>query len=329
MSSLSLYASTTDKHLVFNGVRLHKKGFLRKGKPTRATAALVAGVLETELSLEDTEKIKERMAFVKKGFQSFVNHHITSWWVENAIKIEMRVSETGKAVQSYADMVKELESNSTMENFQNWYNVCYKDTDVKSAGKSEAEAKIMKELGVKYHDNTTTGGCVGELLTEQICKQIEKIQNRSRNKQLLHLVKSRPPKSIKETEGMGRKHGARRLAGEYFIVRSDSSGRPIEYSGYNVRYLVTCVCVMVHLFPLKFFLLCCLSSRHGGNRQRKSNRKAYWATGPSTIGTVRTRGNQSVWGRKTWDVMLPRLGHQCMLMVYLGRVLLGLLKTPT
>ena len=205
--------------------------------------------------MEDTEKIKERMAFVKKGFQSFVNHHITSWWVENAIKIEMRVSETGKAVQSYDDMVKELESNSTMENFQNWYNVCYKDTDVKSAGKSEAEAKIMKDLGVKYHDNTTTGGCVGELLTEQICKQIEKIQNRSRNKQLLHLVKSRPPKSIQETEGMGRKHGARRLAGEYFIVRSDSSGRPIEYSGVVQCKILGHMCVRHGTFvSTQFFL---------------------------------------------------------------------------
>jgi len=57
MAELALYSNTTDKYLVFNGVRLHKKAFLRKGKPSRANAAVVAGVLEMDLSVEDAETV--------------------------------------------------------------------------------------------------------------------------------------------------------------------------------------------------------------------------------------------------------------------------------
>ena len=67
MAQLALYASTTDKYLVFNGVRLHKKGFLKKGKVSRANAALVAGVLESELSDVDADVISTRMAYVRRG----------------------------------------------------------------------------------------------------------------------------------------------------------------------------------------------------------------------------------------------------------------------
>jgi hypothetical protein len=262
MASLSLYASQTETHLVFNGVRLHKKAILKKGSPCHATAALVAGVLESELSQQDADEIKERMAYVKKGFQSFINHQITCWWVENAIKQGMKVSGSGKPVQSYDEMVKELESNSTMESFQNWYKVCYGDRDIKTGGKSEVEERIMKAVGVKYHDNTTTGGCVGELLSEVLSKQIEKIQSRSKSKQQLHLVKSKPPKSVKETFGMDKKSAARRKEGEYYIVRSDSQGRPIEFSGYNVSKKVAsgfCVGKCCLRIPFVFFcemLLC-------------------------------------------------------------------------
>jgi hypothetical protein len=242
MAELALYSNTTDKYLVFNGVRLHKKAFLRKGKPSRANAAVVAGVLEMDLSVEDAETVMNRMSYVRKGFQSYINHYITSWWVEKSINMGMKVSRTGKPIQSYDDMVQELESNNTMQNFQNWYFICYKDIDIKKGGKVDAEAKIMRDLSLTYHDGTTTGGCVGNLLSEQINKQIEKIQNRSRNKQLLHLVKSRPATSIKEAQAMKRKQGVRRTAGEYFIVRSDPNGKPIEWSGYNVSCrLINCL----------------------------------------------------------------------------------------
>ena len=231
MAELANYVSTTERHLVFNGVKLHRKAFLRKGTPSKANAAVIAGVLESELSDADSQAITGRMVHVKKGFKGYVNHFITSWWVQNAIDLGMTVRGTGARVQSYEDLVQELESNSTMKSFQNWYNVCYKDTDVKRDGKAEAEAKIMKNLGIKYDDGSTSGGCVGELLSDQLNKQLEKIQTRSRNKQRLHLVKSRPAVA---KAGKGRKPGARRVAGEYYIVCSDSKNNPLEWHSFNV-----------------------------------------------------------------------------------------------
>jgi hypothetical protein len=68
---------------------------------------------------------------------------------KNAIEIGMVIQKTGKKVKSYEEMVAELESNSTMQNFQNWYNICYRDTDFKMDGKALAEARIMKDLKLK------------------------------------------------------------------------------------------------------------------------------------------------------------------------------------
>ena len=240
MADLSIYASTTDKYLVFNGAKLHRKAFLKKGKPSKANAAVIAGVMQSELSDGDTTTIISRMIHVRKGFQSYINHFITSWWVQNAVNLGMRMTSTGVPVGSYEELAQELESNATMESFQNWYNVCYKDTDVKSDGKSEAESKIMKALNLKYDDGSTTGGCVGDLLSEQLNKQLEKIQNRSRNKQRLHLVKSRPAVA----KDNGRKPGSRRTAGEYYIVRSDNQNNTLEWSAFNVSAKVWCQCSM-------------------------------------------------------------------------------------
>jgi hypothetical protein len=283
MAQLALYANTKEKYLVFSGVRLHKKGFLRKGKPSRANAAVVAGVVESDLSVDDAEVIIKRMADVRKGFQSYINHYITSWWVSNAMRMGMRMTQTGKPVQSYEEMVQELESNSTMQNFQNWYTICYRDTDIKSAGKLDAETKIMNNLAIVYHDNTVTGGCVGDLLSEQINKQLGKIQNRSRNKQLLHLVKSRPQSSVRETPGMNRKPGLRRTAGEYFVVRSDRSGKPVEWSGYNVRYWwKSTVCLVIGCLTKGCDVINGLFNVWA--RQRRSNKIYYYMTRFSIIG---------------------------------------------
>jgi hypothetical protein len=245
MAGLSVYASSSDKYLVFDGRRLHKKAFGEKGKASNEDAALIAGVIESLLSNADAEAIKARMEHVKKGFRSYIRHYISSWWVDNAIALGVLNRKTGRVVQSYQEMVEELESNSTMRNFQNWYNICYKETDCKMDGKTVAEARIMNDLKLKYTDETITGGCVGKLLSDLLNKELGKLQGRSRNKQRLHLVKSRPAavteggKSKKRTaaandSSKSRKNGVRRSAGEYFVVRSNGSGDPLDWTGFNV-----------------------------------------------------------------------------------------------
>ena len=46
MADLHRIASTTDTYPIFDGKRLHKKAFVRKGKTTVEHAALVAGILQ-------------------------------------------------------------------------------------------------------------------------------------------------------------------------------------------------------------------------------------------------------------------------------------------
>lgn len=199
MAELQQYASD-EKPLVFDGKLLHKRAFTRKGKPQPKDAALIAGVFENELDPTVAENIIARMAKVKKAFQGRVEHYVKNWWVENARSLGMKLVESGKEVETYEEMCRELESNPRMENFQNWYNICYKDTEIKSAGKREAESKILKSLKVQYHDKTMVDGCVGVMLAEVMSKQLEYIQTHARNKMCLHLVKSRPV----HREGNGR-----------------------------------------------------------------------------------------------------------------------------
>ena len=196
MAELHQIASTSDLYLVFDGRKLHKKAFSRKGKLTIDNAALVAGVLPAQLLPAHADHIIKRMVNVKKVFQSRVQHFAQNSCVENARKIGMIMRRDGGLVQSYTDIVEELESNCTMENFQNWYNIYYKEFEVKSNGKKDAETRIMQDLNIMYHDNTTNGGCVGKMLSEVLSKLLENIQKQSRDKQRLHLTKSRPGTSV-------------------------------------------------------------------------------------------------------------------------------------
>jgi hypothetical protein len=230
MAELQQYASD-EKPVVFDGKYLHKRAFTRKGKPQAKDAALVAGAHEEEMDGATTALIIARMMKVKKGFQGKVEHYVKNWWVETARRIGMRLEETGKLVETYEEMSRELESNPRMESFQNWYNICYKETEIKSSGKRDAESKILKDLKVQYHDKTTVDGCVGIMLAEVMSKQLEYIQTRARTKMRLHLVKSRPSGAEK---GGGIPGGQRRGTGMYYIIESAKNGKMIEYTAYNV-----------------------------------------------------------------------------------------------
>jgi hypothetical protein len=225
MSELQAAASTSDPYLVFDGKRLHKKAFTRKGKLTDDHAVLLAGVLKGDINKTQIDVILSRMRAVKKAFSGRIQHYCHNWCVENARRIGMVMRVGGGPVQSYNDILEELESNPTMESFQRWYNIYYREWEVRSNGKKETEEKIMRELNVKYSDNTTSGGCIGELMGETVSKMLESVQKRSREKQQLHLTKSRP----------GKENGiTRRMPGDYFIIRSDTSGKIIGWDSYNV-----------------------------------------------------------------------------------------------
>jgi hypothetical protein len=90
----------------------------------------------------------------------------------------------------------------------------------------EAEVRIMCDLQLTYPDNSQSGGCIGELLTEVMSKLLENLQKRSRDKQCLHLTKSRPGKDLNKN--------GRRNIGDYFIVRSDKNHKIIGWDNYNV-----------------------------------------------------------------------------------------------
>jgi hypothetical protein len=244
MAELQQYASDV-KPVVFDGKYLHKRAFTRKGKPQAKDAALIAGVHEEELEATVATSIMARMSKVKKGFQGKVEHYVKNWWVESARRLGMKIHATGKLVETYEEMTQELESNPKMESFQNWYNICYKDTEIKSSGKRDAETNILKELKVQYHDKTTVDGCVGVMLAEVMSKQLEYIQSRARTKMQLHLVKSRP--SGREREGMLRVGGPRRGTGMYYIIESSKTGKMIDYNEYNVSsWRLYGVCVGTH-----------------------------------------------------------------------------------
>ena len=82
---------------------------------------------------------------------------------------------------------------------------------------------------------------------EVMSKLLETIQKRSKDKQGLHLVKSRPGPETSTK---------RRVEGDYFIISSDSQNKMIGWSAFNVSVdgVVEC-CVMWHLKygPFSFF----------------------------------------------------------------------------
>jgi hypothetical protein len=226
MAELKQYASSNERHLVFDGKTLHKTAFQGKGKHTKAHAAVIASCLEASLTGVDADYLLSRMDRVKKGFKGKVEHYIQNMFVANTKKFMMKTS-AGLSVTNFDDLLKELECNPKMESFQNWYNVFYREMDMNGVGKKNIESELMKECNLMYHDGTVEGGCVGELVSVQISKEQEKIQSRSRSKQRLHLVKSYPGKDRKQN---------RRATGEYYIIHSAADGSIFGFEKYNVSY---------------------------------------------------------------------------------------------
>ena len=140
-----------DPFLVFDGRRLHKKAFPRKVKLTKSMAALVVGKFEEELDDETSDYIIERMKKVKKGFASRIHHYVTSSLVETSRTMGMKQTTSGRPIECWEDVLKELGSNARMESFQNWYNMCYKERETKMNGKQDAESNLLKELNIMTH----------------------------------------------------------------------------------------------------------------------------------------------------------------------------------
>jgi hypothetical protein len=227
MADLQQITFPSDPYLTFDGKTLHKKAFGRRGKITDDDAAVVAGLVKDEFIPGESDRLIQRMVNIRSIFKRRIEHYAQLCCVENARRIQMTNSRDGSHVETYNHIMEELESNPRMSNFQNWYYIYYKDFEVKSSGKKDAESKIMKELKITYPDGSTTRGCIGELLNEVISKLLENIQKRSRAKQQLHLTKSSP-----------RGGGSRRSNGTYYIIRSNENGKMVDADEYNVSMLI-------------------------------------------------------------------------------------------
>lgn len=231
MAGLQQYASK-DSVLVFDGRNLHKNAFAKKGLPTDAHASLLCGKLDGEVPSSDLKPIIERMIRVKNGFASRVKQIVGVQWVNKAKAVGMCSRTTGLPFDEVNDIIEELGSHATMENFQTWYAICYKDSDAGAAAKKEAEAGLMKELDVQYHDNTMVNGCVGPLRVDAMSVLMEKLQAKSKLNQGFHVVKSNPGK---ENEIKGK---SRRRNGDYYIIQSDSNGKMVNNYLHNVRLML-------------------------------------------------------------------------------------------
>jgi hypothetical protein len=229
-AALLLVAIENEKFPVYDGTRLFKKAWIPKGKAQKQHAALLAGVTADKLSKDDADHILKRMHDVKKAFAGWMNSRVMTWWVENAKKDGLRNRKTGKPVTTFPELMEELESNQRMESFVTWYNICYKDTDMKVDVHNQREQDLMRELKLKYHDDTTVGGCVGDLILELQRKLTEQLNNRSKARQGLGLVKSRPTFDDKKKKNAK----DRRKEGDFYIVKCDEQGRNESYKGYNV-----------------------------------------------------------------------------------------------
>jgi hypothetical protein len=236
MAELQMFAAVGDKYLVFDGKILHKQAFSTKAKQSHAGASLIAGVVGDKLPPAEGNYIIQRMEKVKKAFQGRVSHVIKIAWLEKAKRMGIKVGKTEVDVQTWEELLQELESNSCIQSFVNWYNICYQDNDcVGTSKKKDGESALLRELKVKYQDNTTSGGCLGELFLAESSNLIETIVNRSRSKQCLHVVKSRPTKGEEEL-GLGRTiQKGKRVLGDFYVVRSDArNGKAVSFKRFNV-----------------------------------------------------------------------------------------------
>jgi hypothetical protein len=227
MADLQRVASQ-EKPLVWDGRRIHKRAFARKGLPTPGNVAVIAGCTVEELDPAVIDKVIKRMIEARGGFRKRLELFVRTWWLDNARKLSLK-RESGRKIETVEDILDELEANPTMESFQKWYKIAYEDREGGNGGNRASELRFMKELGVSYNDGTQVGGCVGELMIEVFQNLVERLQTRSKEKQGLHLVKSRP-------NFMGAEPGVRgrRSKGSYYIVRSDHQGNWLEAIRYNV-----------------------------------------------------------------------------------------------
>jgi hypothetical protein len=240
MAELQMFAVAGDKYLVFDGKILHKQAFSNKVKQNHAGAALVAGVIGDKLPPGDSAYIIQRMEKVKKAFQGRISHIIKTSCLENAKKMGIKIGSNSTLLQTWDELLQELESNSKVESFVNWYNICYKENDTCGTSKKrEGEACMMRDLKIKYQDNTNTGGCLGELFLAECSNLIETIVSRSRTKQNLHIVKSRPIKGEEEyVFGQSHQKG-KRAVGDFYVVRSNPrDGKAVTYRKFNVSAVV-------------------------------------------------------------------------------------------
>lgn len=231
MTELQQYAAV-EAVLVFDGQKLHKNAFVKKGKPTGAHDALVAGKLLQDLTSIEQSSIQERMIRVKKGFANRLQHIVGLQWVEKAKRLGMKSKKTGLLIMTLEEVLEELSSNATMENFQMWYALCYNDNESCSDAKKAAESAVMKEMKVVYHDNTMTDGCVGHLRIDTVSTLMERLQAKSKSKQCLHVVKSK--------RGESEMKGKRRGRGDYYVIRSDKKGKMLSISMHNVCLWLIC-----------------------------------------------------------------------------------------
>ena len=238
MSSLVLLASL-EKPLIFDGKRIHKKAFGKKGVNGPSNAALLKGVLESDLAPLEAKSIAERMNNLRKGLRPIIEHHVQQVWLDTARSLGMTKSQSTVPVESFADIIEQLESNSKIESFQNWYRICYMENEKNSGAKEEAEAKLMRDLNIEYEDGSLTGGCLADLMEYVKGKFVEHLQSRSKGRQGLHVVKSRP-NIIPEMNYFGQlvptsiTAKKRRGPGSYFVVHSDQSGNMVNYRSFNV-----------------------------------------------------------------------------------------------
>jgi hypothetical protein len=264
MASFVMVAVANEKYPVYDGTRLFKKGWVQKSRAKKKDAALLAGVTEDKLGKEDETHILKRMDEVKKAFAAWMNTHITTWWLDNAKNIGLKNHKTKKAVTTFPELLAELESNPRMESFLNWYNICYKDTDIKMNVRNGPEQDVMRVLKLKYHDDTTAGGCVGDLILEVQRKLMEQLNNRSRAKQSLHLVKSRPTFDDKNRKSKNE----RRNLGDFYIVKSDKDGKAESWTVFNVSVHTMVVQLFGDLLTNYYFVILYIKLR-----RTKLNRK--------------------------------------------------------
>jgi hypothetical protein len=238
MAQLQIYALQNEKYKVFDGAVLHRNAWIKKGKVQKKHAAVVAGIREDQLKMEEAEDLIQRMTNVKRGFSGWMNHYMTTRWLDTASRRKLKNHQTNNPVETFHELLEELESNPRMESFLNWYHIVYKDLDARQNVKYTAEGEIMRELGLTYIGGSTTGtpttgGCVGDLMLEVQGKLMEQMNNRSKQKQGLHVVKSRPT-FVSEKNAGSPMSGSRRNIGDFYVVKSEPDGKPVEWTAFNV-----------------------------------------------------------------------------------------------